>query len=129
MSEDQESRELVVISGAELEEMRQRCDASTEGPWEEVTDTGSFMHVAWALCVAAGEEHGIRAPDSTNPEDFIQEDSAFIAHSRTDLPRCIRALTSTTRALRRILDRRHSGIVNDAGTLRELEGLCRELEE
>ena len=55
----------------ELEEIRKRCDAATEGPWEQEDCRENHIATATGMDIA-------HAPKQINAQ--------FIAHARTDVP-------------------------------------------
>ena len=68
-----------MITPERLDEMQERCDAATAGPWE-VKDN----------------------PVDENWADLYPNDSKFIAHARTDLPDCIEEIQLLNQEVRRL---------------------------
>lgn len=91
-----------MISEEELDEMRARCDAATPGPWhtyqEELSKAaGIENNYAGHICGGCEYEGYFAGPDAD-----------FVAHARTDLPRCIKeiqALKAVQDALTETCDR------------------------
>jgi hypothetical protein len=92
------------LTDAELAEIEARCEAATEGPWayDNRGDKCSDVQVG----IAAdkwGIQHNGYIPDAVEGTIYIggiatifsgndMADGAFIAHSRTDVPRLLAAL-------------------------------------
>ena len=71
-----------------LNEMQARCDKATAGPWTETRDGMCARHYELPLLEA------ILGGETSPPIDrpLGQRNITFVAHARTDLPRCIKAL-------------------------------------
>lgn len=80
------------MSALDLDPIKARCDAATEGPWKRV-GFGTLCYVATPLidkdmmiCTPRlSAVLGDVLPHETLPEQKT-EDSNFIAHARTDIP-------------------------------------------
>ena len=74
-----------------IAEARGRCDAATKGPWESGDGTG---RTCWhgedgVICTEVGQRRVL----ATLNVNFIRpNDTAFIAHARTDLPKALEAI-------------------------------------
>ena len=71
-----------------IAEIRERCDAATEGPWRAV-DCG----VGEEIVIDANGEHIVNAPDR-DALDSCMPNITFIAHARQDLPDALDALAA-----------------------------------
>ena len=66
------------MTDLELEEMRDRCNAASTGPWEACLDGWTVRDV-----------HGIHVCSTRSDDNDVEQevdDQDFIAHARTDLP-------------------------------------------
>jgi hypothetical protein len=74
-----------LLSKAELNEIRQRCDAATAGPWESFVERRDHL----------GGNDFIRTGGLDDKSPDIEligatvEDQDFIAHARQDIPRLL----------------------------------------
>lgn len=64
----------------ELQAIRERAEAATEGPWQLVLDVHPVKGDADFIW-SAGAEHPVAYSSQNNPDDDL-----FIAHARTDIP-------------------------------------------
>jgi hypothetical protein len=81
------------LSDAELDEIERCCDAATDGPWDAVSPSEAEQARGWWV-------------DSSQDAIFLQDyfdatptDAAFIAASRTDVPKLI----AEVRRLRQVI--------------------------
>ena len=83
------------LSAAELEAMRARCEAASDGPWTGRTRFVGHGYVA-RYRIGAGDGHiRVGAIDRA-----LSADTEFIVHARTDLPRLLDELERCRKLLR-----------------------------
>jgi len=89
-------------TAAELVAMRERCDKATAGPWsvEHRMGASEFSDdvAGFGLDVVGPPEADVRGQFER------AADAQFIAHSRTDLPRCLALIDSQAELLNYILE-------------------------
>lgn len=93
------------LEGARLDEIRERCEKATKGPWQtKQHDVGDeeYCWVADEIIVANGRkvvanEGGLAPANQEWQREQINADSEFIAHARTDIPYLLE-LASSLRA-------------------------------
>lgn len=68
-----------------LQEIRDRVDKATPGPWTAEDANPHKPHKRFAFYIPAI----MSAPSMPQYDGLTEEDAAFIAHSRTDVPRLI----------------------------------------
>ena len=83
-----------------LKEIAERAEKATEGPWEYVGNVGidytcddcgtEFPESGYA--VKSKDEHQVLECHLYGMERFCKPDGEFIAHSRQDIPRLVKAL-------------------------------------
>lgn len=104
----------MTITDKELAEMRERVGAATEGPWA----AGHTLHVD---------------DDEDGPMEWVyngdryekqEDDSAFCAHARTDMPRLLDEVDRLRAELKRADDTIHSEFCSAPGC----EGGCEAIE-
>jgi hypothetical protein len=89
------------LTAAELEEIRERCEAATSGPWHPITPTDDAPS-AGVSNATTPNRHGptfLWWPEECATRAQDRADAAFIAAARTDIP----ALLVTVDALRATL--------------------------
>lgn len=94
------------MTDAELDEIRQRCEAVTPGPWS-VHETPHGYSIRWPHCVRA-----------TVARVWGIEDSAFVANAREDVPRLL-AEIDRLRACREVLAAIIPGILVPGAVIRQ----------
>lgn len=80
-----------------LDEIQARVTAATPGPWE-VSDANEGMHEYGPMWMVTNDE--FHNPSGGEDEPWLavemrvgdEQDAAFIAHARTDVPRLVAAL-------------------------------------
>ena len=99
-----------LLTPAELAEIRARCDAATPGPWQ--TEKGRVLTTEIGYLVAVAESvpaSFYTAKPAGSLYERMAANAAFIAASRTDVPR----LLATIEAMQAVIHR----AAFDAGTL------------
>lgn len=80
MSEDKK-----LLTGAELQEIRRRCDAATPGPWQSFIEGRD--HTSGSSFIMTGRGKGRGCDIELNGATTADHD--FIAHARQDIPRLL----------------------------------------
>lgn len=79
-----------------LQEIRDRADKATPGPWTAEDANPHKPHKRFAFYIPAI----MSAPSMPQYDGLTEEDAAFIAHSRTDVPRLIGLVGEMGEAIR-----------------------------
>lgn len=95
------------MTNLDLEAIRARANAATEGPWAPWFDLDGAPHMAGLLMVGNADgvipdgEHGVGGVD-INPiaHTYTPEDREFIAHARTDIPALLDLVDTHAKAVR-----------------------------
>ncbi len=95
----------MMLTDDERREIQERCDAATEGPWRE--GTRNVWQDRLLVCVLQVNhryryEAGKRIPHYPDDPGTYQEDCAFAAHARTDLPACLTHMTEQDAVVERL---------------------------
>lgn len=78
-----------------LDEIEARCNVATPGPWRAVHDDNNYEHTVLTksafICETTYDQQS-----SSMKGTAYKEDAEFIAHSRTDVERLVKALRVLT---------------------------------
>lgn len=74
------------MSTDRLQEIKERAEKATPGPWDSVCSSGAIRHVVRNV------DHDSYCSNESNHETFGKYDGEFIAHSREDIPWLIREI-------------------------------------
>jgi len=107
------------LTRAELDAIRERCEAATPGPWTPVPQTSDGRHIREAAVVNASMQSFWQCcykQGNGQPE----QDAAFIAAARTDVPALLAHIEALETALREWRSLCESGaLVTREGTIPE----------
>lgn len=83
----------------QLAAIKARADKATAGPWEVNDNRVARPYPFFTFCVALTDDNGVRYYVRSTPEvGSAEDDFAFIAHARTDVP----ALVAEVERLRKV---------------------------
>jgi hypothetical protein len=89
------SDEQKALSDVELEEIRQRCDSATPGPWKSFIEGRD--HTSGSSFIMTG--HGKNRGNDIELYGATAADQDFIAHARQDIPRLLDEIARLERSL------------------------------
>lgn len=83
-----------------LQEIRDRVNAATKGPWTAEDANPHKPHKRFAFYIPAI----MSAPSMPQYDGLAEEDADFIAHARTDVPRLIEMVAEMAKVLETVQD-------------------------
>lgn len=98
----------------QLAEIKARCEAATEGPWEIYVPKQSN---GWARLVPSGDrEHDIMTCYScVYPLDMDKNNADFIAHARQDIPALLEYIATLSEEVAKLTARAEKAEKQDGG--------------
>lgn len=84
------------LSGAELGEIRERCEAASPGPWRSLIEGRD--HTSGSSFIMTGE--GANRGNDIELGGGTAADQDFIAHARQDVPRLLAEIAHLKRKMR-----------------------------
>lgn len=128
---------MTILTPAEVEQIRQRAEAASPGPWIAKTGYAVDPEVngpEWPICSIAFD-HWDRPVDSEDdPSRHSEEDAIFIASARSDIPR----LLADREVLVKLLARAHGYLIQlvddndifiDPEYVERVNEFCKEIED
>jgi hypothetical protein len=88
--------QLKALSVSELEEIRQRCDDATSGPWTSFVEGRDHTSGSSFIMTGNGSNRG----NDIELSGATTADQDFIAHARQDIPRLLDEIARLRRANR-----------------------------
>ncbi|HEX3860760.1 MAG TPA: hypothetical protein VHY35_03635 [Stellaceae bacterium] len=84
------------LSVSELDEIRQRCDDATAGPWKSFVEGRDHTSGSSFIMTGGGNGRG----DDIELAEATTADQDFIAHARQDIPRLLDEIARLRRSNR-----------------------------